>query len=208
MTTRRRAPEVVLLGAPPTEGGQQRADVLAGAAPDRARRRWPVVVVATSLALGIGGVRADAALAEREVDELLGRVGAGLSTVAYTERRVQGIVRYFSPAVVSPGVEARVRDSLQGIVREEAAGQVAAVQRHRAAAVQVRLLPWHTAERRARDRWVAYLDACIAYLEAVSRQFRRLYQPRPEQEVALAAAREAFEDASAAGSRAAVVFDR
>lgn len=204
MTARRPAPQVVLLGAPPDEGGRRRA----GAAPDRARRRWPTVVAVAALVLGLGGVRADAALAEREVDELLARVDAGLSTVAYTERRIQGIVRYFSPALVSPGVEAGVRDSLQGIVREEAGGQVAAVQRHREAAVAVRVLPWHTAERRARDRWVAYLDARIAYLEAVSARFRRLYQPRPEQEAALAAAREAFEDAPAAGPRTAAVFDR
>lgn len=208
MTERRPPAEVVLVGAAPGEGGRRPGDVLVGAEPDRVRRRWPALLVAAALVLGLGGVRADAALAEREVDELLARVDAGLSTVAYTERRIQGIVRYFSPAVVSPRVEARVRDSLQGIVREEAGGQVAAVQRQRDAALAVRVLPWHTAHRRARDRWVAYLDERIAYLQEVSAQFRRLYQPRPEQERALAAAREAFEDAAAAGPRATAVFDR
>ena len=117
-------------------------------------------------------------------------------------------MRYFSPALVSPSVEQRVRDSLQGIVREEAAGQVAVVRGHRDAAAAVRVLPWHGAEREAQDRWVAYLDARIAFLEQVSGEFRRLFQPRPEQEAALAEAREAFTRAGAAGTRTAAVFDR
>lgn len=199
-------PRVRLVGGPAAEPGRPvAADVLGT---DRPRRRWPGVLAALLLLAGFGGTRADAALAERELDMLLDRADAGLSTVAYTDRRIQGTVRYFSPALVSASVDQGVRDSLQGIVREEAAGQVPAVRSHRDAAAAVRVLPWHAAEREARDRWVAYLDGRILLLEEVATEFRRLYQPRPEQEVALAQAREAFTRAGAAEARTTAVFDR
>jgi len=199
-------PRVRLVGGPAADPGRPGAADVVGS--DRRPRRRSAVLVAWLLLAGLAGARADAALAERELDTLLERAAAGLSTVGYSERRIQGTVGYFSPALVSPSVDQGVRDSLQGIVRDEAAGQVPALREDRDAAAAVRVLPWHAAEREARDRWVAYLDSRIAFLEAVSAQFRRLYQPRPEQEAALAQAREAFTRAGAAEARTAAVFDR
>ena len=201
-------PRVSLVGGP--GGGRRklgrpdRVDVVGS---DHGHRRWPAVAVAVLLLGGFGAVRADAALVQRELDALLDRAEAGLSTVAYTDRRLQGTSSTLSRAGVAVGGAARPRQPA-GHRARGGGGAGRGAPRHRDAAAAVRVLPWHDAERAARDRWVAYLDARIAFLEAVSEQFRRLYQPRPEQEAALAQAREAFTRAGAAGARTAAVFDR
>ena len=204
-------PRVFLVGGPGAQPGARRE--LSGPGPgdvvgdDRPARRWPAVTLVALLLVGVAGVQADGRFAGRELDTLLERAQSGLSTVAYTERRIQGTVGYFSPALVSPTVEQSVRDSLQGIVREEAAGQVEAVRRQRDAAAGVRVLPWHGDERAARDELVAYLDGRIAYLQAVSQEFRQLFAPQPEQEAALTRVREALTRAGAAPARTTAVFD-
>ncbi len=129
---------------------------------------------------------------DREVSALLDRAETGAAAVEYADGRVAGLVRYAAPALLSAQVDARVRSGLEDLVRAEAAGQVDDLRAERDAAAAVRVLPWHGRQRAARDRWVDYLDARVAYLEAVAADFDELYRPHPELLRARAAAGRAY----------------
>ena len=153
----------------------------------------PLAALLVLAALLLGG---DRVLLSREVDHVLERAASGRARLAYADGRVTAAVRYSSPALVSPQVAPRVRESLQDLVRQAAAERVGDVRRERQAAAGVRVLPWHTAQREARDRWVAYLDARLARLQAIAADFDALYAVDRLAEQRLAAAREAYAEAA------------
>ena len=170
------------------------ADLLGSDDPPRRRGRGlrllaPAVLVVLS-------VLADRWQTDREVDALLDRAAAGTESVRYADGRVLGTVRYAAPAMLSPSVRPQVRASLRDLVRREAAGQVGDLRAERAAAADVLVLPWHGAQRTARDRWVEYLDARVAYLDGVAADFAELYREHPELEEARGRAGQAYRSAA------------
>ncbi len=174
----------------PPVAGPPAPDLLVGGS-ESGGRRWRRLLLAGALAAG-AAVAADSWQRDREADLLLDRAAAGRRAVDYADGRVLATLRYSSPAISSARVEPRVRQSLRDLVRQEAAGQVARIRDQRAAASQVLVLPWHGDERRAQQRWLAYLDARIAYVEEVAADFGALYRPHPQLRSTLDAAGEAY----------------
>ena len=166
------------------------ADLLVSGS-ETAGRRWGRLVLAGALIMG-AALAADSWQRDREADLLLDRAAAGSRAVDYADGRVLSTLRYSSPTILSARVEPRVRQSLRDLVRQEAAGQVARLRDQRAAAAEVLVLPWHGDERRAQQRWLAYLDARIAYVEEVAADFGALYRPHPELRTTLDAAGDAY----------------
>lgn len=131
---------------------------------------------------------------------------AGQATVAYADARVAATVRYTQPLLGSASAPASVRAGLSRLVADEARGQLAPVTAERAAARQVRVLPWHDRLRRARASYATYLDVRLSYLRAGAADARVLLRPHPASASALEAAERALVDAgaTAASARAAL----
>jgi len=176
-------------------GSGQAPDVLLQGDEGRGPRRGTValLLVATLAAALVGADRWERS---REVDVLFARADDGRAAVVYADGRIDSAVRYASPALLSGDVEPAVRSSLQALVSEAAAGQVADLRAARNRAAAVRVLPWHGAERTARSRFLTYLDTRIGYVQGVARDFDELYAPHPRLAQDLLRAREAYAQAS------------
>lgn len=184
---------VTLVGGtqPPVTPGDALADPGTPGAPPRAPRRGVVLLTLLAL-LVVLGVLGDRAAQAREERSLLDRAAQARSAVTYTDGRIRATYQYASPSIVSPRASAEVRRSLQGLVQDAARTRLAPLQAQRDRAAAVRVLPWHPAEREARDRLVAYLDARLAYVTAITQRFRELYQPHPALDATLEQARSAY----------------
>ena len=165
-------------------------EVLAGGG-ERAARLPGHVRLLLGAVLGLLLV-GDAAARRLEADALLERARQGQATVTYADRRISATVQYASPQLSSPTAPAAVRADLRALVRREAAGQVASLQRRRDEAASTPALPWHRTHRRARTAYVAHLDARLARLRTVSEDLSALYVPQPGLEERLQAARTAL----------------
>lgn len=154
-------------------------------------------LAAAVLALGLlGGFAVDRQARQAEFEALLAQAAAGQAAVAYADRRLGATVQYASPVLGSAQTSARVRESLQGLVEQEAAQQARVLRRQADASARVPVWPWHDAQRAARSAYVAHLHARAAYLEAVAGDFEVLYGRPPELAVLLAQAALAYDRAA------------
>ena len=176
-----------ILGGGEVLGG---SEVLGGGGERRAATSLPVrLLLGAVLVLLLVG---DGAARRLEADALLDRARDGQATVAFVDRRLAATVQYASPQLTSPTAPAAVRDDLQALVRREAAGQVADLQRSRDQAEGSPVLPWHRTHRRARAAYVAHLDARLAWLRAVSQDLSPLFARQPGLQEQLETARAAL----------------
>jgi hypothetical protein len=158
------------------------------------RRRWWVALAGLVLVLVIApvAVGADERSRGREFDALVHQVTLGQSAVRYSDAGIQSMVQYTSPQLTSARTPANVRASLRKIVQQAAADRLEPMRIRRDAVAGLPVRRWHGEQRQARDAYLAYLDRKIALLRTVSVDLRALYQPHPENERALAVARDAL----------------
>lgn len=183
-------------GTPAGQAGVEptAADVLAGGEPDarsRARKRRAAALVGL-VVLALGLVAGDRWQRHREFDAIADRTAAGRGSVGYASARVSGMLRYTSPLLTSNAATPELRRSLQEIVQGAAGGQVADVTVDRDRTARTPVLPWHGAQRTARERCVAYLDGRLGYLTAVAADFDALYRTQSGSREQLEAARAAL----------------
>ena len=170
-----------------------------------APRRWPGWLLAGLALVLLGGYTVDGRLQDRELDLLLRRIDTAQSTATYAENRVAATATYASPQLTAPGVPLRVRRSLEQLVEDEAAGQLAAVQRA-GEAVGTSVLPWHGTVRKARDRYQRYAAHRLAVLRDASRDAGALRRPHPELTAELSGVRAALTAAGASAQQVAEVL--
>lgn len=145
--------------------------------PPRSRRTLVGLVLLALLATGV--VVADDAVRRSEAAALVRRAAAAQDAVRYADGRVAATTHYTLPLLVSAAQPTQVRAGLARLVEREAAAQVAPVQRERAAVAEVRVLPWHGAQRRAQRALLAYLDARVQHLRAAAADVRVLFRSDP-----------------------------
>ncbi len=171
--------------------GESRPLTTAGP-PRPAGRRCTAIALAGILALGLALLAGDRWLRAQEFHALVDRVGAGQATVAYADGRILSAVSYTSPALGSADISPEVARSLEQLIQGTAAGQEAAVGAGLDRTARTRVLPWHTAQRLARARCVAYLAGRRDYLAQVAASFDVLYRSSPDARRQLLAARAAL----------------
>ena len=147
------------------------------------------MLLATVLVVGAFGL--DRWQVRREVDALLRCVTSAQADVVYADSRILATVQYTSPQLFRPALRASLRASLEGLVQEAARESAAPLRGARAGCVAGTVLPWHHAQRRARERYLAYLDARLGYLRAVGADIDVLFVRHPALDRSLTAARDA-----------------
>jgi hypothetical protein len=158
---------------------------------NRLTRWWPVLVVLVMVsAIALYGL--DQRDRERELDALLVQVERGQAAIRFSDARVQAMVQYASPQLLSARAPERVRASLRAIVQKAAADRLPPMHQRRAAVARLSVAGWHTDVRRARAAYLAYVDERIAVLLAVSANLRALYQSQPQAQRLLTEARSAL----------------
>jgi hypothetical protein len=154
----------------------------------RLTRWWPaLVVLAVVTAVALYGV--DQRDRDRELEALLVQVEQGQAAVRYSDARVQAMVQYTSPQLLSARAPDRVRASLRALVQQAAADRLEPMRRRRDAVAQLPVADRHGELRRARAAYVSYLDERISVLRAVSTDLRALYQPQTKAQRLLTEAR-------------------
>jgi hypothetical protein len=168
----------------------------------RLTRWWPALVVLVMVsAIALYGV--DQRDRDRELTALLAQVEQGQAALRYSDARVQAMVQYTSPQLLSARAPDRVRASLRAVVQQAAADRLQPMSRRRDALAQLSVTGRHTDLYRARAAYLAYLDERIAGLRAVSADLRVLYQPQPRAQRLLTEARNALLRATSADRSAA-----
>jgi hypothetical protein len=152
---------------------------------------WVALVVLVVLALA-GLYLTDQHSRNREFGALIGQVQQSQSTIGYADRRIEAMVAYTSPQLLSATAPERVRASLRRLVQQTADQQIASIQARRAAVARLKMARWHPSQRSAQRAYLAYLDYRIGYLRAIAKNVRTLYQPQPEDARRLDAARQAL----------------
>ena len=158
----------------------------------RPARRGVRVTIAALAVLMVLLAGSDQWLRHREFLTLLTGVESGQSAVTYADGRVRSMVQYTYPLVISIRTSPEVREGLRRLVQDAAAERVPALRERRNAVARLSILPWHTAQRRALTAYVAYLDARVAYLEAIADRFGQLFVAHPELQRRMAVARAAL----------------
>lgn len=160
--------------------------------PSRRRLAIAAVLVLLLLVVTAGLTGIDQRSRNRKSDALLALVTQGQATVRYSDSRVQALVQYTSPTLLSARAPERVRASLRQVVQQGAAGQLAPLRARRDAVARLEVTHRHGDLRRARAAYLTYLDQRISYLQAVSLDLRTLYRPQPANRQLLVAARDAL----------------
>jgi hypothetical protein len=150
----------------------------------------------------------NAAVEHRELDRLLARVVDAQDAVAYSNHRVAAMVDYTRPLLFGANVPAGVRAGLQRLVQDAAGSQVEGLVQERDRTAAVTVLRWHLAMRDARTALVAYLDARVSYLRAITTDSDTLYVEHPELDRLLERTQQAFRHAGGQrqGHRIEVAF--
>ncbi len=172
--------------------GQESARVPAGARLSGWARRHRTGLVVAAL-LGALAVGADQWQQQRELARLVAIVDGGESAIDSSDRRVAGIVTFYSPAITSASRSAGLEASFRGAVGDAAAGGVAAGSRVAQQLDAVRVLPWHRGVRDARTAYQERIALWRTYLTTISGDPGALYGSQ------------ATLDASAESARAALV---
>ena len=154
-------------------------DVLVSGSERPPRPRRALVLLVLLALLATGAVVADDAVRRHEAAVLARQAGTAQDAVTYADGRVAATVHYTMPLLVSARQPAQVRAGLARLVEQEAAAQIAPVQRERAVLAAVRVLPWHGAQRRVRAVQLDYLDAEVRHLRAAAADARVLFRPDP-----------------------------
>ena len=153
------------------------------------RGRRTAVLLSTVLLVGAFGL--DRWQERREVDALLRCVTSAQADAVYADRRILAAVQYTSPLLFRPSVPASLRASLEGLVQAAARETAPPLRVSRAACAAGTVLAWHDAQRRARTRYLAYLDVRIDDLRGVGADIDVLFAPHPDLERRLTVARDA-----------------
>jgi hypothetical protein len=132
------------------------------------------------------------------------QVAAAQSQIAYSNGRIAATVEYAGPLLFAAFLQSNVRNGLQQLVADEAAGQVDDMVRQRARAAHLSVLPWHGERRRARAALLHYLDGRVSYLRAVARDSNLLYSENPELRALFERLRATLRAAAGAGRRVEV----
>lgn len=142
---------------------------LLAAGDDRAprTRRWVWLVAALAVVAALVAW-ADGAQRGREFEAVVDRTAQGAQLARWADGLVGSTVQYASPLLISTRVPADVRAGLGDLVSQSAGRGAADLRQARTALAETTVLPWHSALRQARDAAVAYLDARLAFLDAVA----------------------------------------
>lgn len=135
---------------------------------DRPPRRWPWVVAAAAVAVGLAVAAADGPLHGRGADAVAEAAGEVRSAAARADGLVSSRVSYASPLLTAAGVDPTLRADLEALVGDGAAAGAADLRAARDRLAAVTLLPWHDDLAAARDATVAVADDRIAALDAVA----------------------------------------
>ena len=137
--------------------------------PDVARRvPRRLLVVAGLLAVLVAA--GDRWQLHRETTALVRCVENGQAQIGYSVGRVAAVLQYASPQLYGASTPARVRDSLAQVVRSTATEQLGPLAAERRRCERGQLVPWHSAQRRARNAYLAYLAAGGRQLLAIANQ--------------------------------------
>ena len=157
------------------------------------RRRVLVGVLVAALAVGALAWVADARWRTHAASDLALAFDETLSAVEIAERRVQSVTEYARPARDRADVDPRVRESLDELVRDTASDSAADIATQRGRIDAVRLLPWHTDLRTARDEAGTWLDLRASGVVSLATTGRATYAPREQLDAARAALRDAWQ---------------
>ena len=146
------------------------------------------------LALAVGALAwvADARWRSNATADLALAFDQTLSAVEVAERRVQSVSEYARPARDRADVDPAVRESLDTLVREAAADSAADIAAQRSQIEAVRLLPWHTELRLARDQAGDWLDLRASGITSLAATGRAEYAPREQLDAARERLRESW----------------
>jgi|SRR5680860_34869 len=131
---------------------------------DRSRPRWWGPAALVAVLLGGALVLADATARSGEFDDLMVAVEATQTTVALSERKLSSMRQYVRPLMSSTDASSPVGLGLRDLVRDVGLEGAARVAEQREAVTATRILPWHSAQRTARARYLDYLDAKAEHL--------------------------------------------
>lgn len=160
-------------------------------------QRWrphPVLLgLAAAVTIGIGAAWfIDARWQDTATADLTLAFDETLTAIEIAERRVQSVTEYARPARDRVDVDPSVRESLDELVRDAAADSAADIATQRDRVDAVRLLPWHTDLRTARDQAGAWLDLRASGIVSLADTGRATYPPRDQLDAARADLRDAW----------------
>lgn len=119
------------------------------------------------LAVVLGGRWADARLKQHETHLLALRATNAQATAQAARAKVLSTRQYTMPLLVSSS-SAHVRAGLEKLIDDDAASQLAQLQKARDELSATEILPWHHAARAAKRSDIALLDKQISALDAAS----------------------------------------
>jgi hypothetical protein len=131
------------------------------------RFRLAGAALAIFLVLAIGGSWADRLERGHEFDALTTTIDSSQQSVSFAVQQVVSTRNYTMPLLVTSS-SATVREGLEKLIDQAAQRRVVDLEAQRRRVDGVFIVPWHTAERRARADYVAYLDARIAAMQSMA----------------------------------------
>ena len=167
-----------------------------GPEPRRRRARLPVALafaVLAAIAIGALAWVADGRWRERAQADLAIAFDETLSVVETAERRVQSVAEYARPARDQSDVDPAVRESQDAVVRDAATDAAADIAAQRGRLDDVRLLPWHSDLRLAREQAGTWLDMRASGIVSLAATGRAEYAPREQLDAAREALRESWQ---------------
>ncbi|MCW2601082.1 MAG: hypothetical protein JWM02_2911 [Frankiales bacterium] len=127
----------------------------------------------------------------RELGALLRCVTSAQADIVYSEGKILATVHYTSPQLTRESTPPAVRSSLQELVKATARAAGPVLRTRRAECARETVVPWHDAQQNARTSYLAYLDARVAYLDALGADVGELFESQPAMDRRLVAARAA-----------------
>ena len=165
--------------------------------------------VAVAVVLVAAATWADRVERSREFDTLSSKIDSSQQSVSFAVGQVASTRSYTMPLLVTSS-SATVRTGLEKLIDQAAARQVTELQVQRRRVEGVFMLTWHRPDRRARARYVGYLDARIATMESMARgdgQQTGLQAEFSDLQDTAAAALAAAAHSGAEAGRASTVFN-
>jgi hypothetical protein len=138
-----------------------------GAPRGRGRFRLLGSAVVVVVVLAVAGSWADRLERGHEFDALTDTIDSSQQSVSFAVQQLVSTRNYTMPLLVTSS-SATVRAGLAKLIDEAAQKRVVDLETQRHRVDSVAILPWHSAERRARADYVAYLDARIAAMQSMA----------------------------------------
>jgi hypothetical protein len=171
---------------PHIAAGDAAADVVSDGYPDPARpghpgrRRVGLIAAALAALCVLAAVGGDSWQRQRESEDLLHGMLEGQHAVVDVQSQVQSMAQYVGPTLGRADIDPALRSYLVGLLRSAAGRRLTALERAREDVADTQVLSWHDDTAAARDAYVAYLDATIAYFTLATADARVLYASPPE----------------------------